>query len=256
MRKSWIGIIIFSVISCANAKEKDPCKNPEYAKVKKEQVQMDVHRNDLYAALNNLLEAKRCNPKDPEVYYWLSKIYLFRQEIGKSKENIELAIQYNPKYSDANLLRGDIYLVENNLEEALKSYQKASSDDLFREAYIAWNDIGWIFLLQDKLPEAENALNRSMALNSGFCNPHTNLGELRSKQKKYPEAVKELQQAIQLCPYLPRAHRLLGLEYNRQGKTKEACSEFNQALRNATPESDEAKSSSQYLKLLNCSSQK
>lgn len=254
MRKALAGIIFLSVFSCAGMTEKNPCKNPEYAKIQKDKARNDIRVGDHYTALNDVLEAKRCNPRDPEVYFLLGQIYWYRQERDKAKENFETALKYNPRYSETYLALGDMFLEENNFEFALGYYQKAARDDLFREAYLAWNNIGWIYLQQDKLKEAEEAFIRALALRPDFALPHCNLGELYSRQKRYQEAIREYQKALQLDPNLARAHRLLGLEYNRQGRVKEACQEFNLALKSAPPESEEAKYASQYLELLKCPS--
>jgi len=252
MRKTLVIMLILALVSCAGTTEKNPCKNPEYAKVMKEKARADISRNDFYAALEDTLSAKKCNPKDPEVYYLLGQIYWKWQERDKAKENFTQAIKYNPDYPEAYLALGDMFLQENNLDSALLNYQKAANDDRFPEAFLAWNNIGWIYLQQDRLADAEQALMRSISRAPNFCVAYCNLGEIRSKQKRYEEAIKELKKAIQLCPNLARAHRLLGLEYNRMGKTREACAEFELARKNADPESDEAKSATQYLKLLNC----
>jgi len=252
MRKFLILMATLGLVSCAGKTEQDPCKNPEYAKIKKEKAKNAIAGGDLYTPLYDLQDAQNCNPRDPEVYYLLGQTYWKRQERDKAKENFQTALKYNPKYSEVFLSLGDMFMEENNLDSALENYQRAAGDDLFREAYLAWNNLGWIFLQRDQLKEAEEALIRSLALAPNFPNPHCNLGELRSRQKKYEDAVKEYQKALQLNPGLARAHRLLGLEYNRQGKTKEACKEFSLALKNAAPESEEAKSAGQYLKLLNC----
>jgi len=240
------------LMSCGTTKEKDPCKNPEYAKIMKDKCRAEILNNDLYGALNDILEVKRCTPKDPEVYYYLGQIYWQRKERDKAKENFQIAIKYNPKYSEAYLSIGDMFLEEGDYTSALENYKKAGSDDLFRKAYLAWNNIGWIYLMEDKLTDAEQALTRSIALDPNFCISHCNLGELRSKQKRTDEAIKEYQKAIELCPQFARAHRLLGLEYSRNLKTKEACRELNLALKYAVAESEDARTAGQYLKLLNC----
>ena len=242
------------VILGCDKKETDPCKNEEYPKVMKDKTIADFNRGDLYTALTDINEVKRCSPRDPEVYYWLCRIYIARQEKGKAKENCEIALKYRTDYPEANMALGMMLLEEGKYPEALESFKKAAKDDLYREAYIAWNNIGYIYIQMDKFAEAEEALHRSIILSPYpySCLAESNLGELRSRQKRYSEAIKGYQKAIELCPDLARAHRLLGLEYNRQGRIKDACREFELTLKYALG-GEEAKSAGEYFKLLNCS---
>lgn len=255
MRKLMFGFVILVLASCATSGEKkdiNPCKNDEYAKIMRQKTEADFAKGDYYLALDDILAVKKCSPKDPEVFFWLGRIYQSRMEPGKAEENYLLAIQYNKDYSHAYMALGNLYLTQNKNEWALENYQKAAADDTFREAYIAWNNIGWIFMLQDKYPEAEQSFLRSLGLQPGFCNPYCNLGELKTKQRKYAEAVVQLQKAISICPDFARAHRLLGLEYNRQGKISDACREFALARKNTPADSEDALSAGQYLRVLNC----
>ena len=235
-------------------RETDPCKNKEYPKIMKDKTVADFNRGDLYSALLDINEAKRCSPRDPEVYYWLCRIYIARMEKEKAKDNCEIALKYRADYPEANMAMGMMLLEEGKYLEALEYFKKAASNDLYLEAYLAWNNIGYIYLQMDKFKEAEEALQRSITLSPHpySCLAYCNLGELRSRQKRYQEAVKEYKKSIELCPEFARPHRLLGLEYNRQGKLKDACREFELTLKYAPAGGEEAKSAEQYLKLLNC----
>jgi len=253
MRKLMVGLVIFLMASIASsAILKNPCKSKEYPKVMKQKTEADFSKNDYYLALDDILAVKKCNPKDPEVFYWLGRIYQARLEMGKSEENYLQAVQLNKNYSQAYMALGNLYLKQNKNERALENYKKAASDDTYREAYIAWNNIGWIYLLQDNYAEAEQALLKSLAFQPGFCAAFCNLGELRAKQKKYGEAIIQYQKSISLCPTYSRSHLMLGLEYNREGKVAEACSEFDLARKIAPADSDDGINAAKYLKILNC----
>ena len=244
--------MVLMVFGCATEREKDPCGNPEYIKISKQQAQEAFSRADYYEALADILEAKRCNPKDPEVYYWLGQIYWRRVELDKAKENFSEAIKLNPKYSEAYSMLGDLFMQQNNYDAALENYKKAAGDDLYKDAFYAENNMGWIYFQQGQLAEAEQAYTRALVLNPNFCPAYASLGELRSKQKQYGEAQSQYQKALALCPKLARAHNLLGMEYSRQGKTKDACMEFGLALKTAPAEGKESKDAAEHLKFSNC----
>jgi len=255
MRKIMTGLAIFILavsVNCAT-QSTNYCKNRDYIATMKQKAEADFNRQDYYAALDDITQVKKCSPKDSEAYYWLGRIYLARQERAKALEDLNQSIAYNPAYAEARMALGMMLLEDGKYDEAIAQFKIPANNDSFREAYVAWNNMGYIYLQQGKLTESDDALRRSLALNKSFCLAYANLGELRSKQKQYLEASNNLLKAIETCPNLGHAHRLLGLEYNRQGKISEACAEFNLAFKNSTADSEDAKSSANYLKLLNCS---
>jgi len=252
MRKIIILLAAVLVASCAGAKTKNVCKNRNYIKATKDKAVDEFNHANYQLALEDMLTAKGCTAKDPEVFYWLGRIYYMRVEKEKARTNLEQALELNPQYPEANEFMGMMLLDEGKYDQAISFLKIAAANDRYRLAYEAWNNIGWIYLQQGKLQDADAALARSLALNPKFCFAHCNLGELRAKQKNYAAAYAEYQKAIELCPDLARARRLLGLEYTRQGKRQSACAEFSLALKNAAPDSEDARSSEQYLKVLNC----
>jgi len=253
MRKIIAGLAVLIIAACATTPTQNLCHNQEYLKTMKDKAIADFFREDLYTALDDIMSVKKCGSKDPEVYYWLGRIYYARSEKEKAKENFKQAIQLKPGYPEAQVSLADQFLEEGRYDDAIKNYMVAALNEQYRGAYLAWNNMGYIYMQQGKYPEAEDALQRSLNLNRNCCWTYSNLGELQSKQKKYAEAYVNYVKAIQLCPRLARGHRLLGLEYNRQGKISKACQEFSQAVKNSDPQSEDGKSAGEYLRLLNCS---
>jgi Tfp pilus assembly protein PilF len=252
MRKILILLAAVILVSCAGSKTKNVCKNTEYIKAIKDKAIDEFNRANYQLALEDMLTVKDCEARDPEVYYWLGRIYYARVEKEKARTNLEQALSLNPQYPEANEFMGMMFLEEGKYDQAISYLKTAATNDRYRLAYQAWNSLGWIYLQQGKLQDAEAAFARSLALNPNFCWAHCNLGELKAKQKNYAAAYASYQKALELCPDLPRAHRLLGLEYTRQGKRQPACTEFSLALKYAAPDSEDGKSSQEYLKVLNC----
>jgi len=252
MRRLLIGLFAILLASCAGTKPPNVCKNKEYAETMKDKAAADFQAENYYTALDDILAAKKCIPKDPEVYYWLGRIYYARAEKGKARENFRQAVTLNPAYPEAHEFLGIMSLEEGRYEDAIADFQVAANDDQFRMAYESWNNIGWAYMQQGRFAEAEKAFSRSLALNPRFCVAHSNLGEMRAKQKNYAAAQNEYAKAIEQCPSYARVHRLLGIEYSRQGKVSQACREFQLSLKNSVPESEDAKAAKGYLQVLNC----
>jgi tetratricopeptide (TPR) repeat protein len=252
-RQIWMITLTLALsLGCAGAKKKDdPCRNPEYVQVKKDTITDSLARQDLYTALEAGMDAYRCDPEDPEVNYWLGWIYMHRDQYDKALDYLNKALEYQKEYPEANMALGMIYLRQDRLDEAIAQFKSAAENDLFRNAFEAYNNLGWIYLLKGDLEGAEKKLNLALKLNPNWCISHCNLGEVYLGQGKKEQGLASLKKATELCPQYARPHLLLGIEYNRDKKIPEACQEFNAAY-NADLKSEEGQKAGEYLNLLNC----
>ncbi len=250
----WIVALILTFsLGCAGSRKRDDiCGNPDYIQVKKDTMVDSLSRKDLYTALEAGLEAYRCNPKDPETNYWLGWTYMHRDQYDKAIEYLNNALEYQEKYPEANMALGIIYLRENRLDEAIVQFRSAAENDLFRNAFEAYNNLGWAYLLKGDLESAEKNLNLALKLNPNWCISHCNLGEVYIKQGKKEQGMASLKKATKLCPQYARPHLLLGIEYNREKKTPEACREFNAAYNADSKTEEQGQKAEGYLNLLNC----
>jgi Tfp pilus assembly protein PilF len=238
---------------CASGKKDDPCKNPEYAATKRDYMIDAFSRGNTYGALEAGLEAYRCNPKDPDTNYWLGWIYMNRDraQYDKAINYLEGALKYKDPYPEVNMALGMIYLEQSLLDDAIVQFEIAADNDLYRNAFEAFNNLGWAYMQKGDLEKAEINLRQALKLNPNWCISHCNLGEVYLEKGKTDSGIKSLNKAVGLCPQYARPHLLLGIEYNRQKKIPHACREFNAAL-NADFKSREAHKAEEYMRLLNC----
>ncbi len=252
-----ISKIIFPVVAlgiafgCAKRDKDDPCNNPEYIRVKKDTMIDAFVHDDAYTSLEAGLEAYRCDAEDPETNYWLGWIYMHREQYDKAVNYLNDALKYQDPYPEASMALGMTYLKQNRIDEAIEHFSAAAHNDLYRNAFEAFNNLGWVYMLKGDLEKAEENQKRALKLNPNWCISHCNLGEVYYRKGKADLGFASLNKAIELCPRYARPHLLLGIEYNHQKKIPEACREFNAAM-NADFKSDEGKKAEEYIKLLNC----
>lgn len=117
---------------------------------------------------------------------------------------------------------------EGRFTEAVAEFEKeleASPDDYFSLSHLAH-----IYLLQDKLNEANRLIDRSLKLNPNNPFAHGIKGEILFKSGNEDEAAQVFEELLNLKPDDTYAHSKLGVIYRRQGKMKEALATLKRGL--------------------------
>lgn len=76
------------------------------------------------------------------------------------------------------------------------------------------------------LPQIQQLLTRTVALDPAYADAHLQLGILYADQRKYSDAIKEFQRTIAIQPNLTSAHYHLAQAYLRAGNKGEATQEL------------------------------
>jgi predicted Zn-dependent protease len=151
-------------------------------------------------SLEELMEAKRLNPKDPEIDYWLGSVYL---SLGR------------------------LDLAQDHLQRAKSSFNSP-------RMYLT---LGSVLSDLRKLPEAEALYREGIETYPGLAPLHTGLGAFYGRSQRYEEAIQELVKAREIDPSLPETYHLLGHAFYRVGSNREAYQNLQHFL-SLAPSSD------------------
>jgi tetratricopeptide (TPR) repeat protein len=253
MRKTKIIVGLLALVlagSCAD-KKPNPCRNPDYAEVLKKQAIAALEKGDLYGALDLAQQSEKCNPRDPEIQYWLGRIYLGRKQLPQAMERLQRALEWRQNYPEANLALGMTFLQLKRWDEAIAQYEIVTQNELFRTPEEAYNNIGWAWLMKGDPDQAAQSFQTALSINPNYCPAHCNLGEVQAQKGNSAAAIRFFQQALQLCPDYHRTHLLLGIEWQKQKNIPASCREFQAAMR-AAPNSEDARRAGEYCQLLGC----
>src|SRR5205807_1690479 len=116
-----------------------------------------------------------------------------------------------------------------NLANALFNIHPVEATGFYRVALAvrpatsaAYNNLGVLFLVQKKLPEAIAACHKAVELDPKYPVAYNNLGNAFRDQGKLPEAIAAYHKAIELDPkYAAMAYNNLGNAFRDQGKLPE-----------------------------------
>ncbi len=130
---------------------------------------------------------------------------------------------------------------QHRYEEAVKKLSRALALD--PKSVRAWDSLGLAFDMSGKMEQARDAFEKAVELNRGLANPSAwppnDLGFLLLRMNRLPEAEAALREALGYDANLAQAEYHLGRALENEGKQTEAIGEYAKAV-NADPASTDA----------------
>ena len=142
---------------------------------------------------------------------------------------LERALALYPKFFEAELSLGTLYMDAGNWEQAQDSLQRAVEiNPKSPNALIA---LGEVYFRQARLAEAEKSLRAGLQLDNRSWKAHFALARVYWKNEDVVRTGKQLALTLQLNPNAADAHLLAGKVLLRAGKLDDSKSEFEEYLR-------------------------
>jgi tetratricopeptide (TPR) repeat protein len=170
------------------------------------------------------------DPNSIDAYARLGAIYLSQNRLDEARKSFEDISKKQGKPVVAETMIGTILARQNKMDEARASFERAVQLD--PRAAVAANNLAWDY--------AERGGNLDIALNLAQVakaqHPESpqvtdTLGWVYYKKGMYGPAVTTLREAVQQGPSNPVSHYHLGLAYAKQGNNEEAKRSLREALR-------------------------
>jgi type IV pilus assembly protein PilF len=148
-------------------------------------------------------------------------------KLGEAEREYRRAIELRPTYAEAQNNLGQLLARTGRLEEAVKAFDGALSNMLYKEPFIArCNRAQALYRLGKKsqgLAEFKNCLN----INRNYCQGHRELGRIYLSEGRVREAIEELGEYARSCDKTADAHFQLGLAYLKSGDARRAREAFS-----------------------------
>lgn len=235
MRKTLplILLLILATGCAASFKEKRARSRPI--------VNLAIHKiqeDNPHSALIDLVEAKKANPRDPEVYYYTAYAYNMLGNPDKAIENINKAIalgdligfEHPGMKGDACNLKGDILFGQGKKDKAIKAFEDAFDDDLFTKPEYALYNIGNVYISMHEDDEAQKAYKQALEYNSHYTPAWIELTGIYTRKGDYASAIECLRHAILESPNYPEAHWELAMLYIKTGNTTKAAEHLEKVI--------------------------
>jgi len=190
-----------------------------------------------------VLNAELANvPKPALVHYFAAADKAKKDDHPGAIDELKLAIQEYPSFTQAFNELGVQYVKMNQLEDADGAFQEALK--ITPDALSPLINRGIANVLMKRYGEAVPMLRKALAKNDQHAAGHYFLGQALANLGLFDEAEKELQAAVKLGKEeMKEAHRLLAIIYVNRGAKKQAADELEAYLKLApdAPDADKLK---------------
>lgn len=181
------------------------------------------------ASTQSKMEKSKAN--DPQYQYNLGLFYLNSNNLDEAIKYFNKSLSLNPRNHLAWNALGLAQSMKGNFEASIQAFQKALEvNPQFSEAH---NNLGTIYFELGQYEKAESEYRKAL-LDPNYTTrelPYYNLARMFFVQEKYDEAYDNVQKAIQAKNRFAMAHNLRGLILERTGEIDEAVLAYEQAVR-------------------------
>jgi Tfp pilus assembly protein PilF len=184
-------------------------------------------------ALSELLKAEELDSENPEIHNNLALVYFVRERFDLAEQQIKLALQIDPKYTDAknNLARIKIEL--GNYPEAIKFSQEVIDDLTFSHPEKGWINLGIAQFKLNKFSEAKSSFLKAVQIEKDNCVANSYYGRSLFELKDYDQSTVSLDKAVGYCQnYLfDEPHYYSAMSYLQVGDKSRARARFEEIVK-------------------------
>jgi len=173
-------------------------------------------------------DAARKSPHKARPYNGRGDAYLDQGNLTQAMSDYNKAIELDPNMAEAYSNRAIVYINYSNFTQAIVDLNKAIK--LKPNNAKAYNSLGSIYLKQGNLIEAMSDYNKAIEINPNIAEAYSNRGSIYSKQGNLIEAMSDYNKAIEINPNIAEAYFNRGNLYAKEGNLIEAMSDYNKAI--------------------------
>lgn len=178
-------------------------------------------------ALRELDDALAIDDGFPEAYRARALVLdLGFGRLEDAEKDYRRAIALRPAYSEAHNDLGQLLARTGRFEEALREFDVALDNMLYKEPYVARCNKGLALYRAGKRDDGLAQLRACVASAPSYCRGRRDLGRTLLDEKRTKEAVEELAAYARFCERIPDAHLQLGLARMKAGDVAAARAEF------------------------------
>lgn len=233
MSRRLLPLLALVLAGCATVSAKDRQKAASHFEI----ASTALAGGDPRTALAEVEQAAKLDPKDPEIHHLHGLLlHVYFGELDAAASAYLRAIALKPGYSEAKVNLSAVYLATSRCELAVPMLEEARRDLLYREPYLAENNLGWCKYQLGDSEAALRHLRAAVSINPGFCLGYSNLGEIMENQGRMDEALRFVERYAKTCPDVADAEWRRGLLLLERGRTAEARTAFVACIEKAKNE--------------------
>lgn len=194
--------------------------NPSYLEAYRLILDIYEHEGNPHRTLHYALKAHELSPDNPRYLLMIAKAYLMIGELKESETFFRKVILRSPKMAAGYKGLGDVHMLQEDYEKAMKSYQKALDLDGYDVGIL--NSMGLVFIKQSRYEEGIKRYKLALGIEQNNPKVLFNLGHAFERLGQYQQARSYFNRSLISDPDFDKARR--GLERTDRMLKKPAAS--------------------------------
>ena len=131
-------------------------------------------------------------------WYWLGRVDYYQRRYSEAVENLQQAVQLDPKAARGWDSLGLAWDMQGHLEQAREMFEKAVALNRAQVTPSPWppHNLGYLLLRTGETARAEGALRESLKYDGRLAQTHYYLGRTLEKEDRAAEAIEEYKVAV------------------------------------------------------------
>jgi type IV pilus assembly protein PilF len=207
-----------------------------------------LQNGDTQGALREYLESNQQDDSLPQVHNALGLLYAYSlRKPQEAETEFKRAIALDKDFAEAHNNLGTFYLSRARYDEAIKEFELALSNDLYRDRVIAETNLGWALYKSGQGEKGVQRIKAALAVNPKYCLGWRQLGTIQSERGDLDAAAEAYRQYAATCPDTADAHLQLAKTLARQSHAQEARAEFDRCSKTTDAREDKVREECQRL---------
>jgi len=138
-------------------------------------------------------------PGDRELYVFLGSLQASQKLLAEAEKTFRKMIAQFPEEKEGYFYLGRVYVEDQQYDKAREIFQDLleKRGETAPQAHV---ELGGVYAVQKKFPEAENHFREAVKLDPFNINARVSLGQVLASQKKYQEAYQVFEELSNLAP--------------------------------------------------------
>jgi tetratricopeptide (TPR) repeat protein len=188
-----------------------------------------MEHNNVRSAIKEFEQAQQLNPENERAENALGILYhLSFHRLDQAELHYKKALLLKPKFSEAKLNLGNLYLDQARYDDAITLYEEVLGDLYYAKGFLAVGNEGWAYYKKGDSARGLELIQESVRSNPEFCQGYRNLGLIRMDQKQFELARSAFDKLTKKCPAMAEGHYQLGQVQLHQGQQEDAKKSFAQ----------------------------
>jgi type IV pilus assembly protein PilF len=184
-------------------------------------------QGDTRDALVQLLEAEKLDHSNADLHNELALVYQKLDQFDLSLKHFKKAIDLRPDFPDAYNNMGTLYSQKMDWDNAMKCFEKAASNILYRTPHFAYHNMGLVHFNRKDYQKAIELYQKAISLSPEYEPAYFDLAKVYELLEENDKAFDTYEKIIDLVPDSLVSYLSMARLYYKTGQSDKAIDKIN-----------------------------